>query len=194
VRAPARRGAVEGNILSCSVEYDASDRFNRYLISSQIPGTDEASGEATRIQAQAIDQDIRDERVLLIRPDKGYNTAESRQRADWEARVRAARAEKVTVTVQGWKQPNGALWPVNAIARVQVAPRLLGVDGDMVISQAEYSVSDGGRVTTMNFVRPDAFTPEPTATVKSGGGGWKFYPEVPTGALGALKNFSKGTK
>lgn len=184
-RAGAARAAslVESeNILAASVDYDAADRFHRYLISSQIPGLDEASGEATRIQAEAIDKGVRrTERVLLIRPDKGYTTAESRQRADWEARVRAARAEKVNVTVQGWKQPNGKLWPINAITRVR-APRLIGVDGDLLISQVEYSIGDGGKVTQLSLVRPDAFTPEPSATVKpsDGSGAWK---ELAKGAL-----------
>lgn len=80
---------VEGrNILSGSVEYDAAERFSRYLFSAQIPGTDEASGEATRVRAQATDAGVkRVERVTLIRPDKGYSTADLRRRADWEARI-----------------------------------------------------------------------------------------------------------
>ncbi len=166
---------VEGqNILTASVEYDASDRFRRYLISSQVPGTDEASGEATRVQAEAIDQGVRrTDRVILIRPEKGYSTPDSRRRADWEARIRAARAEKVSVTVLGWKQPNGKLWPINTLTQVH-APNLIGVDGDLLISQVEHSIGDAGEVTQISLVRPDAFTPEPTATVKqSSGGRWK---------------------
>lgn len=173
---------IEGqNILAASVEFDATDRFRRYLISSQIPGTDDASGEATRIQAEAIDEGVRRlERVLLIRPEKSEGIAGARRRADWEARIRAARSEKVSVTVQGWKQPDGSLWPVNARTRV-VAPRLIGVDGDLVISQVEFSVGDGGKLTQLSLVRPDAFTPEPVAaTVKSSGGAWK---ELAKGAL-----------
>lgn len=175
-RAGASRAAplVEGqNVLSASVEYDAADRFHRYLISSQVPGTDEASGEATRVQAEAVDQGVRrTDRVILIRPDKGYSQADSRRRADWEARIRAARAEKVSISVLGWTQPNGALWPINAITRV-VAPRLIGVDGDMLISQVERSIGDAGQVTQIRLVRPDAFTPEPAATVRASGGAWK---------------------
>lgn len=173
---------IEGdNILTASVEYDASDRFHRYLISSQVPGTDEASGEATRIQAEARDLGVRrTERVLLIRPDKGYSIPDSRRRADWEARIRAARAEKVTVGVQGWKQPTGRLWPINTLTHVR-APRLVGVDGDMLISQVEYSIgNDGGELTQLSLVRPDAFTPEPSATVHPSEGAWK---ELAKGAL-----------
>lgn len=164
---------VQGvNVLSASVDYDGTDRFHRYLIAAQVPGTDEASGEATRIQSEATDDAVqRTNRVILIRPDKGYNTADSRRRADWEARNRAARAETVNITVQGWMQPNGTLWPINALVRATV-PRI-GVDGDMLISQVEYSMGDGGQTTQLHLVRPDAFTPEPSATVQESGGAWK---------------------
>lgn len=162
------------NVLAADIEYDAEDRFHRYLIATQVPGTDEASGDATRVQAEAVDLGVkRKNRVIVIRPDKGYNTADARRRADWEARVRAARAEKVTIGVQGWRQQGdrGALWTPNTIALVQV-PRI-GINGDMLISQVEYSIADsGGQVTQLHLVRPDAFTPEPQATVHTTVG-WK---------------------
>ncbi len=155
------------NIEAAAVEYDGSDRFRRYLISTQVPGTDDASGESTRIQAEATDEGVRRPgRVLLIRPDKGYSVADARRRADWEARNRAARAETVTIGVRGWTQPDGTLWPLNALTRVK-APRLIGVDGDMLISQVEFSIGDGGEVTQLRLVRPDAFEPEPQAVVSS---------------------------
>lgn len=165
---------VEGqNIVSASVEYDGAERFRRYVIATQVGGTDEASGNATRIRAEATDDGVRrSDRVLLIRPDKGYNVADARRRGDWEARIRAARAETVTVVVLGWRQPDGKLWPLNALTRVR-APRLIGVDGDMRIATAEHSVGDQGNVTQLRLVRPDAFSPEPTAKVKASGALWK---------------------
>jgi prophage tail gpP-like protein len=100
--------------------------------------------------------------------------ADARRRADWEARTRAAKSETVTVTVQGWRQPSGDLWPVNAIAHVK-APRLAGVDGELLISEVENSIDDkAGRITQIKLLRPDAFTPEPVlAKVKASGGAWK---------------------
>jgi prophage tail gpP-like protein len=168
---------IEGaNIRSASVEYDSSDRFARYLVSSQPPGTDEASGEATRVQAEATDADVaRTNRVLLIRPDKGCDTADARRTADWEARIRAARSARVSITVRGWQQSTGALWPLNALTRVK-APRALGIDGDMLISQVESTVGGDGTLTKLQLVRPDAFTPEPEnkpVPVVSGEGAWK---------------------
>lgn len=160
------------NILTGSVERDATNRYRTYVVSTQMPGTDEASGEATQVQASATDEDVRRaSRILMILPDKGYSTADARRRADWEARNRAARAMTVTIGVQGWLQPNGELWPVNALTRV-VAPTSLRIEGDMLISQVMYTIGDGGQVTQMNLVRPDAFEPEPTTAVTSGQGGW----------------------
>jgi len=165
---------VEGeNLKAGKVDYDATDRFYRYLISSQPPGTDDAYGEATRVQAQATDPNVnRQNRVILIRPDKGYDAKAAKARADWEARIRAAKAAVVSATVQGWRQPNGKLWAVNELTWVQ-APRMLGVDGDMLISQVEFSVGDSGTVTQLHLVRPDAFTPEPQNAVVAGDGAWK---------------------
>lgn len=166
---------VQGqNIKSASVDYDASPRFRRYEVRTQTRGTDGASGDATRISGYAVDEGVRRvDRILLVRTETGVTADYAQRRADWEARNRAARAETVTIGVLGWKQPNGLLWPINALCRVSALA--IGVDGDMLISQVEHSISDGGEVTKLSLVRPDAFTPEPTAVVKdpSGSGGWK---------------------
>lgn len=173
-------GLIEGfNIKRIRRRSDATARFRRYIISTQIPGTDEVSGEELQIQAEATDVDVRRKnRVILIRPDKGYNTADAKKRADWEARIRAARSETITVTLQGWRQRSGALWPLNALATVS-APKLAGILGDMLISQVEFSIGSDGRETQLNLVRPDAFAPEPTATVS----GEALWSELRTGGL-----------
>jgi prophage tail gpP-like protein len=163
-RTGTRRAAplIEGvNILDAEIEYNAEDRYRTYRVSTQAPGTDEAPGEATLTDVEAHDLAVqRTSRVLIIRPDKAMTTAEAKRRADWEARIRAAKAATPTVTVQGWTQPNGELWPLNALVNLH-APRTIGVDGDQLISQVEYSIGEGGQLTTMHLVRPDAFEPEP---------------------------------
>ncbi len=192
-RAGSTRAAslIEGfNIETADVEYDGDDRYHRYQIATQVAGTDEAAGEATRIQAQATDEGVRrTERVILIRPENGLSVADARRRADWEARTRAAKAETVTIGVQGWQQPNGSLWPVNALVRVK-APRMIGVDGDMLISQVEYSIGDsGGEVTQLRIVRPDAFTPEPSKAAVSGNTPW-----LVSDGHGGLRNPAGGAR
>jgi prophage tail gpP-like protein len=166
------------NVLSASVEYDFTERFSRYVVSTQAAGTDTASAAATRIRSDARDEEVRrTDRVLMVRPESGVTVADARRLADWEARIRAARSETVNIAVQGWQQPSGALWPINAIANVSA--KAIGVDGDMLISQATYALVEGGETTLMRLVRPDAFTPEPRAVVRksTGAGGstdwWK---------------------
>jgi prophage tail gpP-like protein len=187
---------VEGeNILSASVDYDGAERFRFYVVYSQVAGTDELFGDAVNTRAVGRDLGVRRiGRVWMLRPSAALNVADAKRRADWEARIRAARAEKITVTVQGWKQPDGQLWPLNALTRV-VAPRLIGVEGDMLISQVEHALSEQGSVTQLSLVRPDAFTPEPKATVRTStkgtGGGWKELragadPVVPAALSGLL--------
>lgn len=187
-RAGSTRGAplVEGvNIESASVDYDATGRYYRYVVVSQSAGTDEAPAGLTRARAEAIDEDVRrTDRTLIVRPEKGTSTEHARRRADWEARIRAARAETVTVSVQGWDQPGGlGLWRPNLLAQVS-ARRLLGVDGDMLVSQVDYSIgNDGGQVTQLQLVRPDAFAPEPKSSTTPRIGGAGLWKELAKGGL-----------
>jgi prophage tail gpP-like protein len=170
----AKTSLVEGkNILAASADYDASGRFYRYLVLGQHQGTDELSGKsAAAVAGEAKDMNVtRTSRVLLVRPEGAVTTAYAKQRAAWEAAVRAARGDAVTVTVQGWTQGDGTLWPVNALVHLQ-SP-LLGVDGDMLITQAAHSLDDnGGTTTQLSLKRPDAFLPEPTIT-KASTTSWK---------------------
>lgn len=183
--AAARASAlVEGeNIKAYSLRRSGGDRFHRYIVATQAAATDEASGDSTRVRGEAVDDGVkRTNRVLLIRPEKGYSVADARARADWEARIRAAKSRSPSITVVGWRQPNGLLWAPNALTYVKSTR--MRIDGDLLISQVDYSIDDqGGELTQLKLVRPDAFVPEPTkATVKRDGvrGGW---PELANGAL-----------
>ena len=171
----AQVALVEGrNVRSGRVSYDADDRFHRYVVVTQVAGTDNASGAAVSIRAEAVDQEVaRTSRTKLIRPEAGITTDYARRRAAWEMRTRAARAEQVSLRVRGWQQrPGGALWPVNALVTVQ-SPTL-GLDGDLLIVTAEHSIDDrSGEVTDLQLMRPDAFSPEPIIRKGTSSGLWK---------------------
>jgi len=160
---------VEGeNLKSGSVERDASGKFRRVVVRGQSSGTDALSGEqAAAPQASAEDANVRRAaRVLLVRPEGNVTTALAKKRAEWETTVRAARSLTVTVTVQGWTQGNGALWPVNALARVNSVR--LGLDEELLITSATYSLDDSGGTTTELVLRPpNAFKPEPVIPQRS---------------------------
>lgn len=165
---------VQGdNLLAGTVSYDGAERYRRYVVLASKPGDDESTGDANRVRGEAIDTEVRRaDRVIVIRPSTAMTVAQARVHADWQARIRAAQAETVSVTVRGWQQPmSGDLWPLNHITRAQ-APAL-GVDGDMLIAEASHTLDNsGGEITRMRLVRPDAFTPSPSATVR-GAAEWK---------------------
>ncbi len=162
--ARATTALVEGqNILTAEAEFTGSGRFRRYVVDGQRPGFDTDSGEtAAHVQAQARDDNVRRaERVLVVRAEGNVTQAYAQQRANWEASIRAAQAATAQVTVQGWQQGDGRLWPVNAL--VVLHSPFLGIHGPMLITEATYSLSDQqGTVTTLKLKRPDAFRPEPT--------------------------------
>lgn len=167
---------VEGqNILSAQAEFDGSARFRRYVVLGQHQATDAfSSGSAAGVRGEATDATVsRAARTLVLRAEGNVTGESAKRRAEWEATVRAARADSVSVTVQGWTQGNGALWPVNALVPVR-SPRI-GVDGEMLISQAVYSVGKDGMKTALTLRRPDAFKPEPSVTNPPKGGAlyWK---------------------
>lgn len=162
----ASENLIEGeNLLTGSIEYEASERFSRYIVSTKIQSED--SGRKTRIREEATDLGVRrTDRALIIRPDTGLTPEYAKQLADWNARIRAARAASASVTVHGWKQSDGKLWPLNVVTRVR--SETLRIDRDMLISQANHTKGeDGGEITVLRVVRPDAFTPEPQAKVKA---------------------------
>lgn len=160
---------VEGqNILSASAEFSTNSRFHKYVVLGQHAGRDDFNGTAAAsVKGSAIDSSVtRTERVLVIRPEHNVTIASATKRAQWEATTRAARSDVVTITVQGWTQADGTLWPVNSLVKV-VSPTI-AVDGTMLIAQAEYSIDDtSGTTTTLTLKRPDAFKPEPVISKES---------------------------
>lgn len=150
------------NILAASAEYDASGRFHRYVVMSQQAGSDDLGGEAAaRVRASARDENVRrKDRVLIIRPDSAATPAYAQQRAAWEATVRAGRSRRFRVTVQGWHQGDGTLWPVNA--RVRLRSSFLGVDDELLITEVVYTLSpEQGTTTELMLMPASAFEPEP---------------------------------
>lgn len=158
------------NILDVDASFDATKRHRRYVVTGQSQGTDDIFGpSAAAVKSEATDQNVRrSTRVLLVRPEGSVTLAFAKQRAAWEATVRAARAADVVIAVQGWTQNDGSLWPTNAL--VFVNDPVVGIQGLMLITEATFSLSDeGGSTTRLKVVRPDAFIPEPVITSTGAG-------------------------
>lgn len=161
--ARAKTDLVEGkNIKRAKGKFDASGRFSTYKLLGQHATSPEFFGEqAAHIQASATDPNVkRTSRTLIVRPEGNVTAEYAKLRVQWEATVRAARADSVQITVHGWRMSDGNLWPVNALVHVK-SPKLR-VDGDMLISEVTFeAASETGKLTTLKLRRPDAFKPEP---------------------------------
>lgn len=169
---------VEGeNVIAASVQYDSSRRFRSYIVLGQRAGSNEGFGETvSRIKATASDDNVtRAARVLLIRPEGVVTPKSAAARAQWEAKIRAARSAAFTVTVQGWTQGDGTVWPFNVLAPVRIPT--LGVDTELLITQTEFGLSvEDGTTTRLTLMSKDAFLPEPVIAKRSetGGSGLSF--------------------
>ena len=167
--ARAASALVEGqNILAASADFDASGKFRTYKVTTQQPGTDELYGStASSVIATAQDLTVRRAaRELLVRGEAAMPQQLAEKRARWEAKVRAARAATVSVTVAGWTQADGKLWPVNAL--VPLDCKSLGIKARLLITQVAYSLDERGKTTQLSLKRPDAFLPEPNVNNPDG--------------------------
>jgi prophage tail gpP-like protein len=182
----ASTALVQGqNILKASAEYDASIKYFAYQVlsanASTMPKKDDREAAksaaktiaiARRAKGEAFDDNVtRTQRILIINPDDGANKKYAEARAQWEANVRAAKSDKVTVTVVGWTMDDGTLWPINVLVPV-TCPKI-GISGQMLITQAKYTMDEGGRKTELSLKRPDSFTPAPRVPQPTKGAPYK---------------------
>jgi prophage tail gpP-like protein len=169
-RTRASVALVEGeNLKSASKSSSSEDRFSIYIVRGQGPGSDDASylTVAASPAGSAVDETMNRLRPLVMVSEKPCSIETATLRAQWEATVRAAQAEKSTVVVPGWTwkglaEPDSPLWRQNQLVEVR-APSI-DVDEEMLIASVTYDRGAGsseGRTTTIELVRRDAFTPKP---------------------------------
>jgi prophage tail gpP-like protein len=145
------------NALALSITHDVSERFSEYLLKGQSSGDDMLSGKAAAgPSGKASDPGVKRYRPLLLIGEEQSDADGLARRAKWEATTRAARAQEASVTVQGWRMANGALWNRNVIAQL-VAPSLY-VDAPMLVTSATLERSDRGTVTSLLMSPPEAYS------------------------------------
>ncbi len=177
------------NVLAASVSYDDSGRYYRYITLGQGRGTDENHGAAiTQVTGEAFDLGVKQQsRVLIVRPEGSVTRAQATVRAEWEAAVRCARAATASVTVQGFHQANGTLWPLNALVTAKIPSLEIGTENagiSLLITQVVHSLSQsGGTTTQLTLRRPGAYVPEPV-----------IQPNKPDHRWQELENHGKGLR
>lgn len=145
------------NVLSASASYDASQRYSQIIVRGQRFGSDDDYGRSLfGATVEELDTEVPRRRALIVDAESLGNVCTFRQRAQWEAAARAARAASFTYTVQGWRQSDGELWTPNQ--RVNVADKLIGIDTELLIVERTFELDNSrGMTTTLQLGVPEAY-------------------------------------
>lgn len=147
---------IEGvNILAAAVEFDNSERFSQYEVKGQQSGVLGNITDATESSGIATDAGMTRFRPTVIISENAVDKDAAQKRAQWEATFRAAKAAKVSITVQGWRQKDGSLWATNQIVHADC--RSIGIKSDWLVSAVKFDQSQNGRRTELELIREDAF-------------------------------------
>lgn len=158
------------------IEYnnDFTEVFSKITVKGQAHGAKTAAGQPLdRKQGALAKGEIEREldqtivgryRPLIITAGEQTDSTKAKLQAEWEASTREAKAKKLSVTVQGWRQSNGEIWSINTLVRIKCP--WVREDDDFVISSAEYSIGESGTETKMELVSPKSYTPNPTIAKK----------------------------
>lgn len=156
------------NVLSAASSDDQGERFSDYTVKGQASGNDHRSGRAAaQVVARAQDSGIKRHRPLLVIAEEQADTASLWARAAWEAQTRAARGQKLQVTVPGWFAGNdqdGPIWQPGSRAYVRIPG--CNVDRALLIERVRLSRdAEGGTTSELVLAPPEAWAqlaePEP---------------------------------
>lgn len=154
----------DNNVLSSNAVYDSTGRYNLYKFTSAMnfpalnfAGETNTADAVDQTSAPVTDGEIRAGRVLVLTPENSSSSKQNKARAEWEKNIRRARGRVYTVTLQDFRDQDGALWAVNR--RVTVADDFADIAGQMLINSVLFSldVEDGSRCT-LTMVQPDAYS------------------------------------
>jgi prophage tail gpP-like protein len=150
------------NLLSWNWTGNARDRYSKYTARGQGVGSDQFSGRQIATVVKTVDDPhVARFRPLTIMADDAQSASAVEQRATWERNLRAARAERFTCDVRGWRhaapsspgldaelanvdkvlglKPTPTIWLPNRLVRYQ--NDVLGVDADLLIVSVTLSLS-----------------------------------------------------
>ena len=155
---PEGNGGDDNNVLSSSAEYDFSQRYYKYIVVSQGNANTEKnkiSIENVSQKGEAIDEEVRQSRVLVIKADNACNSATCEEIATLECNVRRANSLKYSCTVAGYMLNDGNPYSINTI--MQVIDDDNFINSELLVKGVTFSFGDGS-VTGLEFAVKDAYT------------------------------------
>lgn len=168
----ASTALIQGiNILSAAVTFDLGERYSDYIVQGQRQGSDAAYGAACSVRGETRDEGVTRYRPYLLRAEQQGDAGYMRKRAVWEKTLRAAKSTAVNITVQGWRQDDGTLWPLGGLVDCELP--WLGIAQELCITRLVLGRdARNGTTARLELKDPDAFQPEPdTPGGKNGSAG-----------------------
>jgi len=183
VENPSRNGEIlnlralpeSNNVISGSVTYDNSHRFNLYDVTSQsnlsqscaelnigepsldVCGKDEVGALFNQAGQGLVDDKIRKTRKFSIVPGNSLTVDIATKMAKWENALRIARTTKYSPVVQGFVSSSGVIWERGQL--VKVRDEFAAINADLIVSEIVYNFTLGaGSTTTLTLVPQDVYT------------------------------------
>ena len=162
-----RKDNLDNNILSANVNYDFTQRYNKYLMESQLNpsalafGADISNANVVNQAGSSTDDKIRESRQLQIMSGSSDTGGDLANLATWHANLRRIRSMDYSAVVLGFYQDEAKsrLWIPNEL--VQVADEFADVSATLLIRTVEYNFNlTAGSTTTLSLVEKDAYTLE----------------------------------
>lgn len=191
--ARAAGSLVEGqNILAGSAVLSGAHRFSKYIVLSQAGLGFNDTDVENEVKGVAADTGPGSCPANRYRPhatiaESSLLDAEAQERAQWQAIQAAARGTQAQITVQGWRQPNGALWAINQ--RIPVKSPKLKLARDLLIAGVTFTLkNDEGHRTELTLGPVEAYTPDPGEVRLTGAlfnaATWQSIKNINSGAAG----------
>lgn len=149
---PLREGV---NLKYMQGEFSWDERFSLYVVKGHTKHDDDEAPHQSR--GEATDSAVNRYRPLIVLAEDHAGSPTAKQRAQWEAAVRAGRGNRATVKVQGWcwHGDHGPLWQPGM--RVPVESTTLRVKGDLLIVGCTWKKNaTEGTTTEMELADPRA--------------------------------------
>ena len=168
------------NILRAQFEHSYANLYSNITVKGQVaaPSAERFSVTQTSCKgsvsrpskaASSVNSQITRYRPLVLVAETQADAKRCLQRAQWKASTREAKARRITITVQGWRQRSGKLWQINQTVRVTCP--WMRVDERWLIAATNFKLDSGGSLTDLTLVGPNAYNllpeiPAPNAAGK----------------------------
>lgn len=169
------------NILRAGFEHSHANLYSEITVKGQAAAADAGKfsvvhaspkGVVKRKEVKTGNSEIARHRPLIVVAETQADARRCQQRAEWEAGNREAKARKITITVQGWREDSGALWRINK--RVRVLCPWMRIDEWWLIASVAYKLDQGGTTAELSLVSEKAFDQLPEIPETNGAAPAKF--------------------